>query len=372
MNFNITYLIFKDNEKDAFNLAKSICYEQTVELSPSLIKEKYIHKKIIGKIVELKKINNKTFEAKIEYPFSTSTYDISQIINIIYGNISFIKGIKVFDIQMEKLPESFKGAKFGITGVRESIKIFDRPLISTSLKPLGKTSKELANIAYKLACGGINIIKDDHCITDQKYSSFKERTKECLKAINNANNETGNNSLYVININAERTMSKDWLYYAKDLGIKAIMIFPGITGFDLAKKISNDPDLNFIIFAHPSILGSYILPKHTGFSAKFLAKLYRLIGIDVSIFPNFTGRFDITKTDCSLFNKGCKEKFSNLNPIFPMFGGGIKIENFKKIIKSYDKDVIYLIGESLYAYSKDLKKTAITLVNIIKGNEAFS
>lgn len=363
----VTYNFFFD-EKRSLNLAKELCYEESVELSPHLIKEEYIHSKIVAKIIEFKKIKNSLFEATITFPFTTTTFDISQIINMLYGNISFKKGVRLTNIDGENLADYSIGPKYGIDGIRKELSIFNRPLLATSLKPLGKSVSELAKIAYQFASGGIDIIKDDHLITDQEYAPFKNRVKAVSEAIKNANQETGKNSLYIANINCEREKVLDRIYYAQEIGAKGVMIFPGITGFELAKKIVNDKNINLIIFAHPALLGNFIICKNSGISGKvLLAKFYRITGIDATIFPNYTGRFDISKKECININSGCKEEFGNLKKIFPMIGGGLKLNEMKKTIKKYDRDIIYLIGESLYSCGDDFKKSAsLFLENISK------
>jgi ribulose 1,5-bisphosphate carboxylase large subunit-like protein len=40
---------------------------------------------------------------------------------------------------------------------------------------MGLSSPELGELAYKLALGGIDVIKDDHGLTDQCFAPFEER-----------------------------------------------------------------------------------------------------------------------------------------------------------------------------------------------------
>ena len=61
--------------------------------------------------------------------------------------------------------KSFKGPKFGIDGVRELLGVPERPLINNMLKPkTGHTPDVAADMCYKAAVGGVDIIKDDELI----------------------------------------------------------------------------------------------------------------------------------------------------------------------------------------------------------------
>jgi hypothetical protein len=44
--------------------------------------------------------------------------------------------------------------------------------VMTALKPMGSTTAELAKMAYDFAKGGIDIIKDDHGLADQRQGAY--------------------------------------------------------------------------------------------------------------------------------------------------------------------------------------------------------
>ena len=46
-------------------------------------------------------------------------------------------------------------------------------------KPQGLAVDDLAALAEKLASGGLDFIKDDHGLADQRYSHFAERVTAC-------------------------------------------------------------------------------------------------------------------------------------------------------------------------------------------------
>ena len=46
-------------------------------------------------------------------------------------------------------------------------------------------------MAYAFAKGGIDIIKDDHGLANQRYAPYEERVRACAAAVKRANEETG-------------------------------------------------------------------------------------------------------------------------------------------------------------------------------------
>ena len=67
---------------------------------------------------------------------------------------------------------------------------------------MGLSCTELADLAYRFALGGMDMIKDDHGLTDQCCSRFEERVKRCAEAVQRASRETGLPSIYIANITA--------------------------------------------------------------------------------------------------------------------------------------------------------------------------
>ena len=96
----------------------------------------------------------------------------------------------------------FAALHFGRAGLRELTGAADRPLLSTALKPMGLAPADLAELAYRFALGGIDLIKDDHGLTNQTFCPFEERLARCTEAVAKANRETGGRSIYLPNVTA--------------------------------------------------------------------------------------------------------------------------------------------------------------------------
>ena len=103
---------------------------------------------------------------RIAYPIQLfEPGNMPNILSSIAGNVFGLKGISLrlndihFPVQLLK---SFKGPKYGITGVRQVLKVKERPLVGTIVKPkLGLVTEDHADVAYDAWIGGCDIVKDD-------------------------------------------------------------------------------------------------------------------------------------------------------------------------------------------------------------------
>ncbi|MDI6786721.1 MAG: RuBisCO large subunit C-terminal-like domain-containing protein [bacterium] len=355
-HFFVTYQIrtTKDNIDE---IAEDICLEQTVEVVKNLAQDKWIKENIIGKVKEITQLSNGVFNVLISYSDAITGYQLPQLLNILYGNISLKNNIKIVNLSLSKnFLSHFEGPKFGISSIRKILNIKDRPLLAAALKPMGKNHEELAQLAYQLALGGIDIIKDDHGLVDHSFCSFHKRIKACQQAIRKAELKTSKKVLYFPNITDSYENMLENIKLAKEIGVGGFLVSPMIIGFDLmrylANKISTLP-----IMAHPAFTGSLFNTKH-GISCRIiLGNIMRIAGADLVIYPNFGGRFPFTKKVCKEIDEALKKDMFNLKKAFPVPAGGIAFENISKLNKFYGHNVVFLVGSSLYAYSKNLTES---------------
>ncbi|MFQ5456579.1 MAG: RuBisCO large subunit C-terminal-like domain-containing protein, partial [Nitrospirota bacterium] len=301
--------------------------------------------------------NNNGFETIISYLVETTGFELTHILNIVFGNISIKPGIRVKHLEFpESLLKKFKGPRFGRNGIRSLLNIPVRPLLSTSLKPLGLSAEALADLAYKFAIGGIDIIKDDHGLTDQSFAGFKERVSLCAKAIERANMETRESCIYVANVTAPFDKIIERARMAKRCGAGGLLISPGIVGLDTMRHLSADDNIGLPLFSHPALQGSFVINNQSGISHGVLfGQIGRLFGADAAIFPNIGGRFSFTIEECLDIVKGTTIKMAkNIKPIFPCPGGGMKLDQIPKMLQLYGHDVIFLIGGGLFSHGGDI------------------
>ena len=103
------------------------------------------------------------------------------------------------------------------------------------------------------------------------------------------------------------------------------------------------------MIGHPALMGSYVVAPTNGFSHyAMFGQIMRLIGMDVSIFPNYGGRFSFSKDECLAITQGCADRMNHFKPIFPSPGGGMTFDNIHEMADFYGDDVMYLMGGNLH------------------------
>ena len=349
--FFVEYEIFSKDEIEVKDIAHSITIEETVEIPEDIIPEGFIKNEIVGKVENLKKHTDNSYSVKISYSEKCIGKEILQLLNVIHGNSSMFNNVKVIDIEFNKnLSSIFPGPKFGIQGLR---KIFNHnnPIIAPVIKPQGLSSDELAKISYNCAIAGADLIKEDHNIVNQNHSPYKERVEKISLAVKKANDETGNRCLYFPHIASNYSNLLEDIKFAKDYEVGGIMFIPSLVGYSLIFSLSKDNNFNLPILTHPSFSGAYVLSNNTGFSyGMYYGKLQRIIGSDMSIFPNVGGRFDFSKEQCSSIAAACKSEEGPGKPIFPCIGGGMSLKTADAMKKMYGNEAVYLLGGSLLRY----------------------
>jgi len=352
--FSVTYRLF-GNEKDARDRAEDICIEQTVEFPADEVPEGIIRDHVFGRIESFDFWDDESFKAVISYAVEIAAGELTQFMNVVFGNSSIKSGIRVEHLALpESLLRCFKGPRFGREGLRSLLHAPKRPLLSTAIKPMGLSSQELADLAYRFTLGGMDIIKDDHGLTDQSCSPFEERVKRCAEAVRKGNHETGQRSLYIANITAPHSEVVKRAVMAKHAGAGGLMVAPGLIGYDLMRELADDNSFALPILTHPALQGSFVSSRNGISHGVIFGQLARLAGADATIFPNFGGRFSFSREECKGIADATSAPMGHLKAIFPAPGGGMSLDKVPDMLETYGQDLILLIGGGLFKHGPDL------------------
>src|SRR3989344_8518251 len=149
--------------------AKNIALESSTGTWAELKTEQKYMQKLAAKVFSIK--GNLV---EIAYPSELfEKGNAPNILSSIAGNIfgmKIVKNLRLEDIKIPKeILNSFSGPKYGIDGIRKIMRIYDRPLIGTIIKPkLGLKTKDHAKVAYEAWTGGCDLVKDDENLSSQK------------------------------------------------------------------------------------------------------------------------------------------------------------------------------------------------------------
>ncbi|KAB7627648.1 RuBisCO large subunit C-terminal-like domain-containing protein [Alkalilimnicola sp. S0819] len=327
--------------------ARGIALEQTVEL-PDRVLSADVRQRMVGRIEELRALPEGGHGLIISYAQETLGGELTQLLNVLFGNISLKDGIHLARVEWPEAVLGWLGGPgHGIAGVRERLGVSERALLCTALKPMGSSAEALATAAHEFALGGIDIIKDDHGLANQPDAPFLDRLRACSEAVARANAQSGGRSQYFPNVTAGYAELPSRLRAAKEAGCQGVLINPWITGLD-AMRWARD-EFGLLLMAHPAMTGGLLRPDHGLAAPLLLGELFRLAGADAVIYPNAGGRFGFSEAGCEAINRALRAPLPGIRPALPTPGGGMDVARAGYWVKQYGLDTVLLIGGSLYA-----------------------
>ena len=309
--------------------------------------------------------------AYISYPLMIfEKNSIPNILSSVVGNVFGFKAVSALRIADMKIPlalvNSFPGPKFGIAGVRKILGVKDRPMTGSTAKPkLGNSPKEHAYIAYNTLRGGIDTVKDDENLNSQSWSNFYKRADETLKAVNKAENETGESKGWWANVTAGDTeeMLRRCNYIAKKGG-KFVMIDYLTAGFAATASLrKRTGELGLALHCHRAMHAVIDRQPNHGVEFKVLAKWARLTGVDHlhtgTGVGKLEGEFQDLKDRCNLLRMSNTPKagglhfdqpWGKLKTVVPVASGGLHPGHVWKVYETYGNDAFFLFGGGTHGH----------------------
>lgn len=288
------------------------------------------------------------------YPSRNFNTSMAELLTVLFGNISASGMIRLMDVAFpKKMIARFQGPKFGIEGIRRVLGVPDRPLLNAMIKPnIGWTPDEGAELFYRACKGGVDIIKDDElmqadgdfCPLEARVSRFMAKEKQVFE-------ETGEHSLYAVNITDRPDKVREHAYKALDLGVNCLMVSAYTTGFDTLKMLADDPKINVPILAHVNFAGTMAASTYTGISAPLLiGKITRLAGGDMQINGHPYGKFPIPYKLYYRCFKFFTQPWWNIKPMMYACSGGTTQMAVEKLIHDLGTDIILAAGGAVHGH----------------------
>jgi len=342
-SLRVTYLV-RAPAADIVARADALLLEQTVELPrAAAARDPWVAAHMIGCVEEIRAAGRELHRVTIAQPLATAGGDPAQLLNVLFGNSSLQPDVMLADVE---LPDAafdwLPGPRAGIAGLRALAGVTGRPLLAAALKPMGLRPAQLAALAGRFARTGVDVVKDDHGLADHPFCPFEARIEACLRAVEDAAEETGRCALYVPNLigTPERVMRQ--LALAREAGARVVMISPMLVGLPLLHQAATLAE-GLPIIAHPSLGGVLRAAEPALFG-----KLFRWYGADAVVFPHAGGRFSWSAETCAALAAELRAAHPRVRSALPVAAGGIKVERVGELLEFYGPDCMLLIGGSLY------------------------
>ncbi len=314
---------------------------------------------------------------KIAYPQELfEQKSVSNILSSIAGNVfgmKCVKGLRLEDIKLpSKLLKSFPGPRFGVEGYRKILKVKNRPLVGTIVKPkLGLKTNDHAKVAYEAWVGGCDLVKDDENLSSQKFNPFEKRAAKTLEMCDKAAEETGDKKGYLINVTAESLLMLKRADLVKELGGKFVMHDVITAGFASLETLRQNSKLG--IHSHRAMHGAFTEnPKH-GLSMMCVADFARMAGSDSLHIGTGIGKMrggrrevaeireEIEAMKVSKTEHRLEQNWQRLKPTFAVCSGGIYPGHVPYLMKNFGKDIIIQAGGGIHGHPDGTRVGATAL-----------
>ena len=333
----------------AKEVARDIAREQTLEV-PLGVVGGALEERLLGRVDNLTARSEGCFDADVSYALEVTGTELLQVVNVAYGNVSLMNGVRLVDLVLpDEVLKALPGPRYGIEGLREMVGAEGgRPLISAAIKPIGRTCKELAELATTFARAGVDAIKDDHGLVDQSSAPFLDRVAAVGAAVAAVNAETGGHTAYFPNVTGPVDRLGARLDHVVAVGCSGVMVCPSLMGLDVMRSIAAGPR-PLAVMAHPT--HSQVAPgRREGITPDVLyGTMYRVAGADIVVYVNAGGRFAWPVEECEAINARLRAPLGRHRAAMPAPAGGVDDADAGSWFERYGPDTMLLIGGSLLA-----------------------
>ena len=304
--------------------------------------------------------------AKIAYPVELfEPGNMPNVLSSVAGNVFGLKALKnlrLLDIQLPpELTKSFKGPKYGIEGIRKILKVKDRPLVGTIIKPkLGLKPEDHAKVAFEAWAGGCDIVKDDENLSGQKFNEFEDRLHETLDSRARAEAETGEKKVYMANITADTETMLDRADMIIDHGGEYAMVDILTCGWSALQTLRQQ-DLKLVLHAHRAGHAAFTKNPWHGIAMRSIAIVARVIGVDQLHVGTVVGKMSETKPEVLQNIEACKMPLHGLKQVMPVASGGLHPRLVPALLETFGKDVVIQAGGGIHGHPDGTKTGALAM-----------
>ncbi len=306
---------------------------------------------------------------RIAYPLELfEEGNVPQLMSAVAGNIfgmSSVKNLRLFDLEFpEPYLKHFPGPAFGIFGIRKLLKVKERPLLGTIVKPkVGLDEKGHAKCAYNAWLGGCDIVKDDENLTSMRFNNFEKRLKETINLRDKCEKETGEKKIYMPNVTAPFKEMLHRAEFVKKHGCEYAMVDVITVGWSGVQELRNS-GLNLVLHGHRAGHAAFTRnPKH-GISMLVIAKLCRMIGLDQLHVGAIVGKMVGAEKEVQEIGEEIEEKiihgnrhlleqdWLHLKPMLAVCSGGLHPGKVPALMQAMGKNIAIQMGGGIHGHPK--------------------
>lgn len=296
--------------------------------------------------------NNENLSAKsgvvnIGFPYENIDFDsdgVSQLLCFLMGgqlDIDTIEKCHLLELKFKEDVESkfFPKPKYGINGIREFTKVYDKPLLGGICKPkTGVSPSILLDMVKEMVEGGVNFIKEDEIMSNPSVCPLTERVPLISEYIRDKN------VVYCFCINSDPAHILDRVNFVHQNGGNGIHI-NFWSGMGVYKSVR---ELDLPIFMHFQKSGDKILTnkKHDfHIDWNVICYLAGLMGVDFIHAGMWGGYSDYSDDELNLIMKTLHSNF-----VMPALSCGMHPGLVDAISSRFGNDYLANCGGGLHGH----------------------
>jgi ribulose-bisphosphate carboxylase large chain len=294
-------------------------------------------------------------EVKIAYPIELfEKGNMPNILSSVAGNVFGLKALKNLRLNDIEFPSAllkdFRGPKFGVDGIRKLLKIAERPLVGTIIKPkLGLKTVDHARVAHEAWAGGCDIVKDDENLASQGFNRFEERVVKTLEERDKAERETGERKVYMVNVTAETEEMLKRARFMIEHGGEYVMIDILTCGF-AALQTLRDENFSVVIHGHRAGHAAFTKNARHGIAMRVIAKIARIVGADQLHVGAVVGKMFEPQDEVSSSLEALKMRMGNIKPVLPVASGGLHPGLVPALVRFFGGDFVIQAGGGIHGH----------------------
>jgi ribulose 1,5-bisphosphate carboxylase large subunit-like protein len=267
---------------------------------------------------------------------------VTRLLNHVYGEVprlGFIGAVRVLDIEFPAAAlASFGGPGKGVAGIRERLRVMNRPLFCRSTRPaVGKSLDEMLAIARAVLLGGFDLVKDDELTQDLPGIAAEIRCSAFQQLMREVEGRSGERKGFVVNLLEEPEDAQRIATTAAAQEVFGGLIAPGLQGFGAIRSLSYTRGL--VALAHNTGSDAYLRSPRHGLAPALWIKLCRLAGADMVLLPGDFATTAMSRDEARAQIDAAVAPLGGLAPTLPILAGGKRAQElgaYRDLVGSAD------------------------------------
>ena len=286
---------------------------------------------------------------QLAFPIDAWVDNVPMMLLSIAGNcFAYSDKLRLLDVFIpDKLLAKFSGPKFGVPGLRDLLRVPERPMSLHIIKPkMGMTPEQVGHQCYQTALGGVDMMKDDEMTSDVYNSKFEDRLDEVNRNLDEAEKQTGKRPIYFVSITDEPRRIFDKAARAVERGATGLLVCYS-AGLSTIRQLAEDPAIKVPILVH----ASHMIAAQPRISWPVFAKLVRLCGGDLMLTPTYWSSIPMVSLEEGIRTSQVKlAPLGHIKPMFPMPCAGVYPGLAPILIGEYGPDIIIPAGGGMLGH----------------------